>query len=174
MQHRLKSNAEFPGIEVIKDYGDLPLVEYYAGQMNQVFMNIISNAIDALIQDKEEARELESGRVNKTGELSPSLIPTIRIYTKISADNSHILVRIADNGLGMTEEVKKLIFDPFFTTKPVGRGTGLGLAISYQIIVEKHGGLMECITEPGKGTEFWIEIPLKPPSRVNSQQQLGD
>ncbi|MBE9034254.1 GAF domain-containing sensor histidine kinase [aff. Roholtiella sp. LEGE 12411] len=174
LQHRLKSNAEFPGIKIIKDYGDLPLIECYAGQMNQVFMNIISNAIDALIQDKEEVRELESKRVEETKEFSPSsppivppyscpsLIPTIRISTKISVDNSHILVRIADNGPGMTEEVKKLIFNPFFTTKPVGRGTGLGLAISYQIIVEKHGGVMECITEPGKGTEFWIEIPLKP------------
>ncbi|MBW4689045.1 MAG: GAF domain-containing protein [Komarekiella atlantica HA4396-MV6] len=172
LQHRLKTTADFSGVEVIKDYSDLPLVECYAGQMNQVFMNIISNAIDALIQDKE-GEELDSVRVEKTRESSPSLIPTIRISTKISADN-RILVRIADNGPGMTEEVKKLIFDPFFTTKPVGRGTGLGLAISYQIIVEKHGGVMECITEPGKGTEFWIEIPLKPLSKVNNQHQIGN
>jgi len=186
LQHRLKSNTDFPTIEVIKDYGDLPLVECYAGQMNQVFMNIISNAIDALIEEKGGGEQSESRRVKKIEEFSfspPPLvplssltppIPTIRISTRISADNSRLLISIADNGSGMTEEVKKLIFDPFFTTKPVGKGTGLGLAISYQIIVEKHGGIMECITEPGKGTEFWIEIPFKPPAEVNSQQQISN
>ncbi|MBD2691694.1 GAF domain-containing sensor histidine kinase [Anabaena catenula] len=151
LQHRLKAHSYFPGIEVIKDYGKLPKVECYAGQMNQVFMNVINNAIDVLTDDIEERLE--------TADIKPS--PTIRISTRVSAQNSYLLVSIADNGPGMSEEVKKRIFDPFFTTKPVGKGTGLGLAISYQIVVEKHGGLMECISAPGKGTEFWIEIPLK-------------
>ncbi|MDP5018738.1 MAG: HAMP domain-containing histidine kinase, partial [Dolichospermum sp.] len=146
LQHRLKPHGSFPGIEIMKDYGELPKIECYAGQMNQVFMNVISNAIDVLTH--------ESGQ-----EITYS--PTIRISSRVSTNNTHILISIADNGLGMSKEVKQRIFDPFFTTKPVGKGTGLGLAISYQIVVEKHGGLMECISEPGKGTEFWIEIPLK-------------
>ncbi len=94
-------------------------------------------------------------------------MPTIHICTRVSADNSRLLIRISDNGPGMTPEVKKRIFDPFYTTKPVGKGTGLGLAISYQIVVEKHGGIIECISEPGKGTEFWIEIPVKPPAKID-------
>jgi light-regulated signal transduction histidine kinase (bacteriophytochrome) len=151
LQHRLKANADFPGIQVIKDYGNLPKVECYAGQMNQVFMNIISNAIDVLTEQEW---------IMTAGENHQSC-PTIRISTRISANHSHLLISIGDNGPGMSENVKKRIFDPFFTTKPVGKGTGLGLAISYQIIVEKHGGLMECISEPGRGTEFWIEIPRK-------------
>ncbi|MBN3923174.1 GAF domain-containing protein [Nostoc sp. NMS4] len=169
LQYRLKGNAELPRIEIIKDYGNIPLVECYAGQMNQVFMNIFSNAIDVL--------EVGSGQWQNQGdkENNSCSIPTIQISTKVSADNSRLLIRISDNGPGMTEDVKKRIFDPFYTTKPVGKGTGLGLAISYQIIVEKHGGIMECISEPGKGTEFWIEIPIKPPAKiVNQQYGMGD
>ncbi|MEH2205800.1 MAG: GAF domain-containing protein [Nostoc sp.] len=160
LQHRLKGNAEFPRIEIIKDYGNIPRVECYAGQMNQVFMNIFSNAIDALEVGRREWRDRGDKENNSCS------IPTIQISTKVSADNSRLLIRITDNGPGMTEDVKKRIFDPFYTTKPVGKGTGLGLAISYQIIVEKHGGIMECISEPGKGTEFWIEIPVKPPAKI--------
>ncbi|MBD2529652.1 GAF domain-containing protein [Nostoc flagelliforme FACHB-838] len=180
LQHRLKGNAEFPRIEVIKDYGNIPRVECYAGQMNQVFMNIFSNAIDALDMGIREQAWHERSRMGaeRKREFSPQLpapgpsasfqcpIPTIHIFTKVSTDNSQLLIRISDNGPGMTEEVKKRIFDPFYTTKPVGKGTGLGLAISYQIIVEKHGGIMKCISEPGKGTEFWIEIPIKPPEKI--------
>ncbi|MEH2331237.1 GAF domain-containing sensor histidine kinase [Nostoc sp.] len=159
LQHRLKGNAELPRIEIIKDYGNIPLVECYAGQMNQVFMNIFSNAIDAL---EVGIREWHQGDKEKNS----CQIPTIEISTKVSTDNSRLLIRITDNGPGMNEDVKKRIFDPFYTTKPVGKGTGLGLAISYQIIVEKHGGMMECISESGKGTEFWIEIPIKPPAKI--------
>ncbi|MEA5603507.1 GAF domain-containing protein [Nostoc sp. UHCC 0252] len=161
LQHQLKANNGFPAIQVIKDYGNIPLVECYAGQMNQVFMNIFSNAIDALEMGN---REWGMGNGDKENQSLP--MPSIYISTRISADNSRLLIRIRDNGPGMPPEVKKRIFDPFYTTKPVGRGTGLGLAISYQIIVEKHGGIMECISESGKGTEFWIEIPVKPPARI--------
>ncbi|MBE9197655.1 MULTISPECIES: GAF domain-containing protein [unclassified Nodularia (in: cyanobacteria)] len=157
LQHRLKANANLRSIEIIKDYGSLPRIECFAGQMNQVFMNILSNAIDAL----EETRIMIKGG-------NPLPKPTIWISTQITTDQSRLLIRFADNGLGMTEKVKKRIFDPFFTTKSVGKGTGLGLAISYQIVVEKHGGSMECISEIGKGTEFWVEIPIKRFSYINS------
>ncbi|MGI8503087.1 MAG: GAF domain-containing sensor histidine kinase [Hassallia sp.] len=168
LQHRLKANADFSGVEVIKNYQELPLVECYAGQMNQVFMNILSNAIDALVDNNRESREMQVEEISvmKFGEIghensSPFLSNTIRISTKLLPEKSHVVICIGDNGSGMSEDVKKRIFDPFFTTKPVGKGTGLGLAISYQIIVQKHGGMMKCISEPGKGTEFWIEIPLQ-------------
>ncbi|RCJ26023.1 histidine kinase [Nostoc minutum NIES-26] len=155
LHHLLKSNVHFTAIEVIKDYGNLPRVECYAGQMNQVFMNVLTNAIDAL----EENRKIEGNNS------LPS--PKIWISTRLSIDKLRLLIRIADNGPGMTEVVRKRIFDPFYTTKSVGKGTGLGLAISYQIVVENHGGLMECISEPSKGTEFWIEIPIKLLRKVN-------
>lgn len=153
LQHRLKPNGHFSGIEVIKDYGDLPLIECYVGQMNQVFMNVIANAIDALEAQAPQNQDIT---------------PRICISTQFSLDKSRLLIRIADNGSGMTEEVKKRIFDPFFTTKSVGKGTGLGLAISYQIVVEKHGGVIDCISELGQGTEFWIEIPIKLAGKDNS------
>jgi len=143
LQNRLKANGARPQIEVIKEYGNLPIVECFAGQLNQVFMNIISNAIDAL--------EEEQGKSD--------LSPTIRISTEV-ADSDSIIIRIADNGPGMSEQVKKRLFDAFFTTKPVGQGTGLGLSISYQIVVDKHKGLFWCESELGKGTEFWIKIPI--------------
>ncbi|MEH2262018.1 GAF domain-containing sensor histidine kinase [Nostoc sp.] len=175
LQYQLKASGEFPGIQIIKDYGNIPKVECYAGQMNQVFMNIFTNAIDALemgnsgpplgLRGDGEWGLRAMGNGNK--ENKPFPMPTIHISTRVSADNSRLLIRISDNGPGMAVEVKKRIFDPFYTTKPVGKGTGLGLAISYQIIVEKHGGIMECISEPGKGTEFWIEIPVKPPAKID-------
>lgn len=146
LQYRLKAKPDSPGIQVIKKYGNLPKVECYAGQINQVFMNILSNAIDAL----EEGVSHDNNQ---------SLIPKIRIYTDTREDNNFVVIRIADNGLGITEKVMKHIFDPFFTTKSVGKGTGLGLSISYQIVVDKHHGIFKCNSQPGKGTEFSIEIP---------------
>jgi light-regulated signal transduction histidine kinase (bacteriophytochrome) len=160
LQHRLKLNADFTEIKVIKDYGDLPLVECYAGLINQVFMSILSNAIDALTEKVESSKwAMANGKSANSYSLLPDL--RIRISTRVSADNSHVVICICDNGLGVSEEVKKRIFEPFFTTKPVGKGRGLGLAISHQIVVEKHGGVITCYSEIGKGTELCIEIPLE-------------
>ncbi|WP_392534125.1 sensor histidine kinase [Nostoc sp. C117] len=150
LQYRLKEKHKYQEIAIIKDYGSLPLVECYAGGLNQVFMNIISNAIDALYQYEIECLQ---GEIEK----EPS---SIIIHTKVKNED-FIIITIKDNGSGMNEEVKTRLFDPFFTTKPVGKGTGLGLSISYQIIVDKHKGKIQCISEPGKGTEFVIEIPIK-------------
>ncbi len=150
LQNRLKAHGKHPGIELVKEYGDLPSVECYAGQLNQVFMNILSNAIDAL-DSYNQQRQLDENRVD------PS---TITIRT-LELNPDYIAVGIADNGPGITQEVRTRIFDPFFTTKPVGKGTGLGLSISYQIVVDKHRGSILCKSEPGQGTEFWIEIPVR-------------
>jgi signal transduction histidine kinase len=147
LQHRLKSNGKFPGVEIVKDYGVLPPVECSAGQLNQVFMNILGNAIDAL-----EAECVQALRQNETPKQ-----PQIRIATELH--DNRVVVRIGDNGPGMSEKVRSRLFDPFFTTKPVGKGTGLGMSISYKIVVEKHGGLLHCDSQPGGGTEFAIEIP---------------
>jgi two-component system, NtrC family, sensor kinase len=140
-------------VELIKNYGNLPQVDCYAGQLNQVFMNLISNAIDAL-------EEYSVKRFSK-GETTP---PSQITITTEALPNS-VLIRIADNGGGIPETVQAQLFDPFFTTKPVGKGTGLGLSISYQIVVEKHQGTLTCISEVGKGTEFCIEIPCAVPQK---------
>jgi GAF domain-containing protein len=149
LQNRLKIKPEHPGIQVIKEYGNLPKVECYAGQLNQVFMNLITNALDA-IDEQNYQRTLEEIKAH------PS---SIRLRTEVF-NSEYAVIRISDNGPGMTEQVKQRLFDPFFTTKPVGTGTGLGLSISYQIVVEKHGGQLYCLSELGKGTEFVIQIPL--------------
>ncbi len=148
LQHRLKATASRPAIEIIKEYGDFPKSECYAGQLNQVFMNLIANAIDAL-------EEYNSKRCSKDIYSCPN---TIRITT--STDSNTVSIRISDNGMGITQEVIRNLFDPFFTTKPVGKGTGLGLSISYQIVVEKHRGKLQCFSVPGEGAEFVIEIPI--------------
>lgn len=158
LQNRLKEKIGHRPIQVIKEYGNLPLVECYAGQMNQVFMNILANAIDALDKYNSERVSKNSFHSADKAVNEPS---TIHICTQSLKQNSRVLIQIRDNGPGMTAEVKHRIFDPFFTTKPVGKGTGLGLSISYQIVVEKHRGVLKCFSEPGKGTEFWIEIPVK-------------
>ncbi|WP_084554919.1 PAS domain S-box protein [[Phormidium ambiguum] IAM M-71] len=139
LEHRLKPRPHFSGISVIKKYHKLPLVECYAGQLNQVFMNILTNAIDVL-ENQSEPRN-------------------ITITTQVK--NQLIIISIADNGSGMTKDIKSKIFDPFFTTKDIGKGTGLGLSISHSIIVEKHNGNLRCNSELGQGTEFIIEIPIR-------------
>ncbi|MBD2502435.1 PAS domain-containing sensor histidine kinase [Anabaena azotica] len=150
LQHRLKEQSERPAIQVVKEYGELPLIECYAGQLNQVFMNILANAIDAL----------EDGLGKEEGGWESGKIPTIRISTSVSR-SSKIKIAIADNGMGMPEKIQQQVFNPFFTTKPVGKGTGMGMSISYQIITEKHNGKLECFSEPGQGTKFTIEIPIQ-------------
>jgi PAS domain S-box-containing protein len=165
LQHRLKEHSYHPEIQVRKEYGLLPLVECYAGPLNQVFMNLLSNAIDALehqpaprmITISTSVVMREKGN-QETGEQDRELHP---ITLKPSASPHYIVIRIADNGPGIPEEVKKHIFDPFFTTKPVGVGTGLGLSISHSIVVEKHSGQLACISTPGQGTEFIIELPVQ-------------
>ncbi len=145
LSHRLKANKSRPQIEVVKEYGNLPEFECYSGQLNQVFMNLLSNAIDVFDE------KVEIGKQNT---------PQIRISTGLIDDNT-VEIIIADNGYGMSEEVRKKLFNAFFTTKPEGKGTGLGLSISYQIITETHGGSLECFSSPGKGTQFVIHIPIK-------------
>ncbi|TAG98007.1 MAG: GAF domain-containing protein [Oscillatoriales cyanobacterium] len=151
LDSRLKSNGQIAGIEVVKEYGKLPKVECYPGQLNQVFMNILGNAIDAL----------DGQPTPKTIEISTALVTedSQDVLSSKSISQS-VLIRIRDNGPGLAEKAKSRLFDPFFTTKPVGKGTGLGLSISHQIVVEKHKGSLECISEPGQGVEFRIKIPI--------------
>lgn len=148
LQHKLESKRGIPAIQVIKEYGNLPVVDCYPGQLNQVFMNIFNNAIEA-IDEAIEKRLAEN----------PSFSPKIHIRTE-AVEPDKVAIRIADNGVGMTDNAIRQIFNPFFTTKSVGKGTGLGLAIGYQIVVEKHKGLLKCKSEPGQGTEFLIQIPV--------------
>jgi PAS domain S-box-containing protein len=150
LQHRFKAKHNHPEIEVIKEYAPLPLVECYAGQLNQVFMNILSNALDAL-EEWDLRRSAEEMRQQPSN---------IRIRTEISPAGK-VIIRITDNGPGIPETVGTRLFDPFFTTKPVGKGTGMGLSISYQIVTDRHNGSLKCTSLPGQGAEFAIEIPLK-------------
>ncbi|MBD1909870.1 MULTISPECIES: ATP-binding protein [unclassified Leptolyngbya] len=148
LQHRFRPQFTLTGIQLVKEYAELPKVECLAGQINQVFMNILVNALDAL--DEAYERSVDQ----------PAIHPgEVRIRTEVSRDG-WVAIRIADNGPGMSEEIRSHIFDPFYTTKPVGKGTGLGLSISYQIIVEKHKGTLHCVSIPEQGTEFIIEIPI--------------
>jgi signal transduction histidine kinase len=142
--NRLKPKLNYPQIEILRNYGSLPLVECYPGPLNQVFMNILSNAIDAIEIASEHGQQI---------------IPTISIDTGL-IDKTWVQIRIRDNGNGIPEAIKQQIFDPFFTTKPIGSGTGMGLAISYQIITDRHQGALSCSSQSGEGTEFVIEIPL--------------
>jgi signal transduction histidine kinase len=146
LAYRLRPRLDYPGIEVLKDYRKLPRIECYAGQLNQVFMNLLTNAIDAL--EEQFAKD-------SCSDWQPRL--TIRTQLK----DALIQICIADNGTGIPQEIQNRLFDPFFTTKAIGKGTGLGLAISYQIVTQRHGGNLRCLSKPGVGTEFWIEIPIK-------------
>ncbi|MCP2729081.1 CBS domain-containing protein [Limnofasciculus baicalensis] len=168
LQNQIKATPIHSEIEIVKNYGDLPPIECYPGQLNQVFMNLIANAIDAL----EDARKINL-QVNKGDLKQLNSLPKISITTETkelenedkihpySGVNTSVIIRIADNGSGMNESVREHLFDPFFTTKPVGKGTGLGLSISYQIVVKKHGGDIWCNSAPGRGTEFVVEIPIQ-------------
>jgi signal transduction histidine kinase len=148
LQHRLQSNNQQPEIFILKEYGLLPPIECYPSQLNQVFMNILANAIDAL----------EEQNLQRTPEEIKTKPSSIHIYTEASSKDN-ILIRISDNGSGIPKQILSQLFNPFFTTKPVGKGTGIGLSISYQIVVEKHGGKLLCNSTVGEGTEFIIEIP---------------
>ncbi|MGI0485113.1 sensor histidine kinase [Pantanalinema rosaneae CENA516] len=175
LQNRMKPKVvriqgkeyHYPEIQVIKHYGFLPPIECYAGQLNQVFMNILSNAIDALEEDI--GRQMVKAATNQlaaANQLVPHRhekrlpTPTIQIHTRMKGDD-WASIHIIDNGPGMPEAVQKRLFDPFFTTKPVGKGTGMGMSISHQVITERHRGNLHCVSAPGQGAEFIIEIPVR-------------
>ncbi len=158
LQEQLKGKSDKFNIQVIKEYGKIPLIDCYAGQLNQVFLNLLTNAIDAM--EEENSLSLLENKVYH---------PTIWIRTEISHED-WITIKISDNGPGIPIDVQSKIFDPFFTTKAVGEGTGLGLSISHQIIVEKHQGQLSCCSEIGKGTEFIINLPYKVKSEQKSQE----
>ncbi|RCJ19368.1 ATPase [Nostoc sp. ATCC 43529] len=188
LRHRLKASGHRPAIEIVKDYAKLPLIECHPGQLNQVFMNILANAIDALEESlvishwslasnesQMDKRQMTNDRGQTTNDKAQSLsqgflgselcktgqitFPTITIRTQ-ALDNEWVVIRIADNGPGMKESLIQRIYDPFFTTKEIGKGTGLGMAISRQIVVDRHGGILKCRSQLGEGTEFWIQIPV--------------
>ncbi|WP_448573490.1 PAS domain-containing sensor histidine kinase [Trichothermofontia sp.] len=184
LRHQLTLPDGRQTITVEKDYGDLPLVECYPGQLNQVFMNLLSNAIDAIADrfappaqapscDRFADKPVTSGDsqsalvvappqtdIRSQGQLLTAPTPTLRLQTE-QTDPDWITIHIADNGIGIPAALQQQLFDPFFTTKPVGKGTGLGLSISYQIIVERHRGHLHCQSQPGVGTTFTIRIPLR-------------
>ncbi|GGA29758.1 ATP-binding protein [Okeania sp. KiyG1] len=147
---RIKEKSDKREVEIVRNYSQLPQVICYVSQMNQVFMNLLSNAIDALAFLRDKQQEFDHK-------------PTITVSTEVTELNT-VKIKVGDNGNGINSETLSKIFDPFFTTKPVGAGTGLGLSISYSIVVEKHQGNLSCVSEVGKGTEFIIEIPIKPAS----------
>ncbi|HEY9639496.1 MAG TPA: ATP-binding protein, partial [Coleofasciculaceae cyanobacterium] len=153
LQNRLKPSSNYPGIQTLKKYGDLPLVECFPGQLNQVFMNLLVNAIDAL-EEQFDKKSFET--IKETYDS----VPLIEICTEM-VGSDQVKITIADNGSGMSEETRGRLFDPFFTTKPIGKGTGMGLSISYQIVTEKHGGQLTCHAQPGKGSTFVIQIPAR-------------
>ncbi|MBD2437224.1 response regulator [Nostoc sp. FACHB-110] len=147
---RLKDTATRPAINIIKEYGDLPLIECYSGKINQVLMNLLANAIDAIDEGIKKAEGSESPEE-----------PTILIQTSVTNDEQSVLIKIADNGIGMSPEVQQRMCEQFFTTKPLGKGTGLGMAIAREIVVDKHGGTLEVESSPGEGAKFAISLPIR-------------
>jgi signal transduction histidine kinase len=175
LQHRLRSEGDTGEILLIKDYGHLPRVTCYASQLNQVFMNLISNAIDA-VETQPDPRLItihtsliHNSKSRNTESCSTSNIQNDRTR---SYKFPSVFILITDNGPGMSKEIHHKIFDPFFTTKPVGSGTGLGLSISYQIVVEKHKGQLSCISAPGYGTAFIVEIPVNVTAISSTRQTI--
>ncbi|GAA6623922.1 response regulator [Scytonema sp. NUACC26] len=160
LEHRLRETQHRPSINITREYSSLPLVTCYPSDLNQVFMHIISNAIDALDRETGDWR-MGTGNTTPPIPNSESPIPTIYIQTQITSKNA-VRISIADNGPGIDESVRSRLFDPFFTTKPIGKGSGLGLSISYQIVVNKHQGKIQCHSSVGKGAEFIVEIPVEP------------
>jgi signal transduction histidine kinase len=173
LQHRIKPRSGQGKIHICKHYGSIRQVECYPGQLNQVFMNILANAIDAL-EENPKFLEPKSAVPSSLGTKIQSALqrthhqctpgdqsqPTIWIRTEM-VGNDNIAISIADNGSGIPESLKHRLFDPFFTTKPIGKGTGLGLSISYQIVKGRHSGCLKCSSVPGLGTEFVITIPVR-------------
>lgn len=178
LQNHLKGDGTQSMIRVVRNYEEMPLVECYAGQLNQVFMNVLNNAIDAV----EELRVKQPGlctngekpdcdhSISKhvAAEDEQSIIPTITICTRL-VDAEQVLIEISDNGSGIPPGIQQNIFNPFFTTKKIGKGTGLGLSISYQIVVEKHRGELQCVSKLGQGTCFSIKIPICQSNRAYAQ-----
>jgi two-component system, NtrC family, sensor kinase len=155
LHHRLKDLGDHPAIQIRREYGELPLIECYSGQINQVFMNIFANSIDAIVEvNRSSHLRREAGQI---------LIRTAML------NQNWATISIADNGIGMSESTLKRMAEPFFTTKPVGKGTGMGTSISYQIITKKHGGKIECFSTLGKGTEYVIQIPIRQQAESSSQ-----
>ncbi|MHC5739636.1 MASE1 domain-containing protein [Nostoc sp.] len=150
LQHRLQATGDRPEIQVIKEYGQLPLIECDAGCLNQVFMSLLNNAVDAL-EESNQGRSFQDISANPN---------TIWVESR-KIDTNQVMIMISDNGIGISKEIRSKLFDPFFSTKPVGKGTGLGLFMSYQIVTEKHGGNLWCDSTIGQGTKFVIEIPVK-------------
>ncbi len=147
LKHRLKADETHPEIQVIRNYGNLPEIKCYAGQLNQVLMNLLSNAIDAL-EESNHGRDYQE------------ITNQITIATELSSDQKQVIIQIRDNGIGMSTDLQTKVFDYLFTTKGVGKGTGLGLAIARQIVVERHGGSLEVQSQIGQGTEFLISLPI--------------
>jgi len=168
LNNRFQAKPGSYGIKLVKEYGDLPFVECNAGQLNQVFMNIVANAIDA-VQSYDKQRSHEEKTAN------PSWIAiktSLGTASGSSVRSDYVTVTIADNGPGIPVEIQQKIFDPFFTTKPVGKGTGLGMSIAYKIVVDGHGGTLRCWSEVGRGTEFKIDLPIKQVSKEKKPNSM--
>ena len=171
--HRLKAKVDSPSIQIDKQYGDLPEIECYPGLLNQVFMNILANAIDALEEVYHGKAPDSMAEIAQDGAQNREQIREYRIQirTSLIEDGRWVEVAIADNGPGIPEAVQQKIFDPFFTTKPEGKGTGMGMSISLQIVTEKHGGRFDCQSTAGQGTTFLIQLPVKHRDRLITEDK---